>query len=149
MNRIRVSRVFAGVLIAFLAALPLTHCSTKSQAIKKEEEKEVLRNRIQEYWKYRIDGKVDKAYQCELPEFRDRVSILEYVQRFKLVRYVEAEIVEIDIKNDEAQGVMKLTYMYMLKKLTSKKIPIQEIERWRRINGVWYHVPENTVAETK
>ncbi len=141
--------LFARVLVAFLALFLLTHCSTKSQAVKKEEEREVLRNRIQEYWKYRIEGKVDKAYQCELPEFRERVSVLEYAQRFKLVRYLEAEILEIDIKDHEAQGTMKLTYIYMLKRLTGKKIPAQEVEHWRRIKGVWYHLPESVKAEAK
>jgi len=149
MKRIRVSHLFASVLVAFLAVLLLTHCSTGPQAIKKEEEREALRGRIEEYWKYRIDGKVDKAYQCELPEFRDRVNLLEYAQRFKVVRYLEAEILEINIKDLEAQSVMKLTYVYMLKKLTGKKIPAQEVEQWRRVKGVWYHLPESVKAETK
>jgi hypothetical protein len=149
MKRIQASHLLPIVLVSFLAVLLLTHCSTKSQAVRKAEEEGALRSRIEEYWKYRIDGKVEKAYECELPEYRGQVPILQYVQPFKIVRPLEAEILEIDIKDHEAQGVIKLTYIYMLKNFTNKKMAAREVERWKRIKGVWYHVPESFKAETK
>ncbi len=149
MKRTHDSHLLSIVLAASLAVLLLTHCSTKSQTVKKEEEEAALRSRIEEYWKYRIDGKVERAYECELPEYRGQVSILQYVQPFKIVRPLEAEILEIDIKDLEAQSVIKLTYVYMLQKLTNKKMAAREVERWRKIKGVWYHIPESFKSETK
>lgn len=85
---------------------------------------------------------MEKAYQFEVPEFREKVSIIEYLNRFKLVKYLEADVSEIDIKDKGAKIVVNVTYIYMLKKVTDKKMKRLETERWEKIKGVWYHIPE-------
>jgi len=48
----------------------LTQCATKPQVI--PDERDVLREKIREFWRYQIDGDVERAYQLEIPEFRIR-----------------------------------------------------------------------------
>lgn len=107
------------------------------------EEKEKLRDRINEYWQYRIKEDVERAYQCEVPAFREKVPIFQYLNRFKLVKHLDAEVQEIEVKGGEASSSLKLTYVIFLKAISEKKLSKLEKEKWVRIEGTWYHVPED------
>jgi uncharacterized protein YchJ len=109
----------------------------------REEEKAKLRDRINEYWKYRIKGDAERAYQCEVPAFREKVSILQYANRFKLIKYLDAEVQEIEVKGGEASSSSKLTYVIFLRAITGKKLNKLEKEKWVKVKGTWYHVPED------
>ena len=119
----------------------LTGCA--GPQVVKEDEKANLRNRINEYWQYRIKGDVEKAYQFEVPSFREKYSVLYYVNRFRIVRYLEAEVREIGIDGKEASSTVKLTYVVLLKRLTDTKLAKLEQEKWIKIKDTWYHVPED------
>ena len=119
----------------------LTHCA--GPQVVGEEEKAKLRDRINEYWQYRIKEDVEKAYQFEVPAFREKVSILQYVNRFKLVKYLDAEVQEIEVKGREASSSSKLTYVIFLKAISGKKLSKLEKEKWVKVKGTWYHVPED------
>jgi hypothetical protein len=108
----------------------------------KKDEKAKLRDRINEYWQYRIKEDVERAYQCEVPAFREKVSILEYLNRFKLVKYLDAEVQEIEVKGREASSKLKLTYSVLLKAISEKKLSKLEEETWVKVKGTWYHLPE-------
>ena len=129
------------VFFFFLPLTFLVHCAGPQVA--KEEEKAKLRSRIDEYWQYRIKGDVERAYQCELPAFRETVSILQYVNRFKLVRYVDAEVQEIDIDVRDATSKTKVTYIVFFKAFRDRKLSKLEQEKWVKIENTWYHVPED------
>jgi len=109
----------------------------------REEEKAKLRDRVNEYWQYRIKGDVERAYQCEAPAFREKVSILQYVNRFKMVKYLDAEVQEIEVKGGEASSKLKLTYVIFLRAISNKKLSKLEEEKWVKIEGAWYHVLED------
>jgi len=134
--------LFFKIIINFLVIfLFLTHCASKTNLIR-EDEREVLRNRIKEYWLYQINGNVEKAYQCEVPVFREKVSIIEYLNRFKLIKYLESDVLEVDINGDEADSTVRLTYRMLLKKIERKSWSKIEKERWIREKNIWYHIPE-------
>ena len=107
----------------------------------REEEKVKLRDRVNEYWQYRIKGDAERAYQCEVPAFREKVSILQYVNRFKLVKYLDAEVQEIEVNGREASSSSKLTYVIFLKAISGRKLSKLEKEKWVKVKGTWYHVP--------
>jgi uncharacterized protein YchJ len=119
----------------------LTHCA--GPQVVGEEEKAKFRDRINEYWQYRIKGDAERAYQCEVPAFREKVSILQYANRFKLVKYLNIEVQEIEVKGREASSKLKLTYVIFLKAISDKKLSKLEEEKWVKVKGTWYHVPED------
>jgi hypothetical protein len=65
------------------------------------------------------------------------------VHRFKLVKYLDAEVQEIDIKAGEAISRSKVTYLYFIKIIRDKKLSKLEDEKWVKIENTWYHVPED------
>ena len=124
------------VIIFFLSG-----CATKPEVITKADEQEILRNRIQEYWQFKINGNAEKAYQVETPEFRERVSLPEYLNQFKRVKYLDADILKIETDGEKGKSSVKLGYMMLLKHLTGKKLTKTEEEAWVKIKDIWYHIP--------
>src|SRR3990172_5834863 len=125
-------RLTSGAVIGFLAILILVaHCA--GPQVVAERERAQVKDRIHEYWQYKIKGDVEKAYQCELPAFRENVSILQYVNRFRLIKYTGAEIQEIDVKGKEATSTSKVAYIIFLNGITGKKLNRVENERWEKI----------------
>lgn len=125
----------------FLTLTFLAHCA--GPQVTGEKEKAKLKNTIDTYWQYRIKGDAEKAYQCEVPAFREQVSILQYVHRFKLVKYLDIEVKEIEIKGREATSNSRLTYLIFLRGISNTKLTKLEQENWIKIKDTWYHVPED------
>jgi hypothetical protein len=138
-NDFRVLKIVTGFLVILIL---LTHCATKPDVIPKEDEREILRNRIKEYWQYRINGNVDRAYQCEIPAYREKFSLLEYVDQFKFIRYLEADISEINIEGEKGKALVSVTHMMNLKYLQKKRFKKLEEERWVKIQKIWFHIPQ-------
>ena len=113
----------------------------------KEEERSKVRDRVNEYWQYKIKGDIEKAYQCELLAFREKVSVLQYASHFRTFRYLDAEVQEIEVKGREANSKVKLTYVVTIKVISGKKLNRFVEEKWINIEGTWYHMPEG--FETK
>ena len=134
------------IIFGFLFILiSLTYCAARQEVSIREDEREILRKRINEYWQYHINANptnVEKAYQFELPEFREKVSVLEYAQRYKLIKYLEVEVLEIDVKENEGKGKVKLGYMMFLKNMPKPTWTKVEDENWIKRNGSWYRIPE-------
>jgi hypothetical protein len=133
-------------IFSFLFILiSLTYCAARQEVSIRQDENEILRKRINEYWQYHINANpanIEKAYQLELPEFRERVSVLEYAQRYKLIKYMEAEVLEIDVKEKEGKGKVKLSYMMFLKNMPKPTWTKIEDEEWIKRGEIWYHIPE-------
>jgi hypothetical protein len=130
-------------IIYFLTILIfLNYCATKPEVISRADEQEILKNQIQEYWQYNINGNIEKAYQLETPEFREKVSLIEYLNRFKLVKYLNVDILEIKIEGERGKATVNLTYMVLLKRLIQEKLRKVKEEDWIKIESIWYHIPE-------
>jgi len=106
------------------------------------DEREIFKNRVREYWQHILSGKIDKVYLYEIPEYREKVSIFEYVQRFKLVRYLEANVLDVEINGDEGKSTIEITYTYMLKIVSRERLKNLEKEVWKKQDNQWYHIPE-------
>jgi hypothetical protein len=115
--------------------------------VAREEEKAEVRDRVNEYWQHKIKGNIEKAYQCELPAYREKVSILQYANHFRMFRYLDAEVQDIEVKGREANSKVRLTYVVALKVISQKKLNRSVEEKWINIEGTWYHMPEG--FETK
>ncbi len=134
------------ILSLLIVLISLTYCAVRQEVITKVDEREVLRNRINEYWQYLINANptnIEKAYLCELPEFREKVAILDYVQRYKVIKYLEAEVLEVDVKKNQGKGKIKLEYAMFLKNMPrDKKWTKIEDENWIKRDNLWYRIPE-------
>jgi len=130
-------------IIYFLTILIfLSYCATKPEVITRVDEQKILRDRIQEYWQYKINGNIEKAYQLETSGFRESVSLIEYLNRFKLVHYLKADISKIEIEGERGKASVNLTYVMFLKRLTQEKLRKIEEEDWIKIKSIWYHIPK-------
>lgn len=144
-NHLSAFKFFIGFTLIFSV---LASCATKEMVVK-EDEREVLRRRIEEYWKLNIDGFSEKAYLYLVPAYREKNSVLQYAARFRLVKYREAEVMEIEVRGDEANSLVNVTYTLFLKRVSNKELKRIEKERWARIDGIWYHVPEGFELNSK
>jgi hypothetical protein len=140
------------ILCFFTIFMGVLGCAQNAEIVVRIDEREVLTNRIREYWQHQINGYVDRAYLYEYPEFREKVSLLEYLNRFKLVRYREAEILDVVINGGEAESQVKLTYAMLLTKaprsmgaaVQKKLTNMTKFDKatWFKKDGHWYHIPE-------
>jgi len=127
------------------ALLLLPHCASMKTAAPKVDEKEVLRKRVADYWQLQIDGKIDQAYQFEVPPYREQSSLGGYMKRFRLVKYQTADVLEVAV--DDGKGKVKVSVYYKLMhgRLASlpKSMTTQNLnEDWVLIKDTWYHIPE-------
>lgn len=119
----------------------LSACAKDFQ-LKKKEEFQVLRNRIEEYWGFIIKGEIEKAYILEHPKYREEISLLKYLNRFKVVKYENFEIMDIKIEANRAEAEIEITHRYMVKHFIDKNIKKKIIDRWVKTKGFWFHFPE-------
>jgi hypothetical protein len=122
-------------------------CVTK-EAVKNVSDEEVLRERVIAYWNHKIREEFDKSYEYEYPLYRKQVSLVKYIKGFKtdVIRWKAVNVKDININDDEA-----IVGMYIN---IDVKVPgIRRIERdslvkekWVRVEGIWYHVPERAAG---
>lgn len=148
-NRIIKLLLLFKLFLAFTLSFSFLFSCAARETVVKKDEREVLRGRIEEYWKLKVDGFSEKAYLYLVPSYREKHSILQYAAQFRMVRYREAEVMEIDIKGDDAFSLVNVTYTVFLKRLANKELKRIEHERWARVDGLWYHVPEGFEFNTK
>ncbi len=85
---------------------------------------------------------MDKAYLFEVPEYREKNPLLQYVNPFKVMRYVEADISEINIEGERGKVLVKTTHLMLVRNLTKKKFTEVKEEPWVKIEKTWYHIPQ-------
>lgn len=122
-------------------------CVTK-EAIKDVSDEEVLRERVMAYWNHKIKQEFDKSYEYEEPFYRKKVNLVKYIKGFRtdLLRWQAAEIREMDVKGDEA--IVKLGLKIDVKIPRIKRLESDSLvtEKWVRVEGIWYHVPERATG---
>ena len=101
------------------------------------------------YWGYICRQQFDKAYEFEYPVYRKKYTLMDYIRRFRPdVKWKSAAIENIEIKNDTAMMKVKVdTEVKMAVSRLPKRIEIKEQvvlnEKWIKVDGVWYHVPQS------
>ncbi len=100
------------------------------------------------YWGYICNQQFDKAYEFEYPLYRKTVSMVDYIRRFRPnVHWKNASIEKIEMQDETAMMQIKVdTDIKLMSTKMAKKAEItpQVVldEKWIRVDGVWYHVPQ-------
>ena len=126
----------------------LTHCATKPEVTRRDE-REVFRERVQEYWQHRVDAKIEQAFQFELPSYKEKTSILKYGNSYKIMKYLEANVSEVQVEGEKGKAQVKTTYIMLFSRLMNKHLTKTETENWVKIKGVWYRIPQGFEDEKK
>jgi hypothetical protein len=130
-------------VIGFLVLVFLSGCSAKTAVVAKEDESQILKKRAMEYWDLmtKINPRnAEKIYQIEAPAFREKVHFVEYTNRFRNMKYFEADIQGINIEGEKAKVTVLTTSQAMLP-MTPKKLRDTYVENWVKTGGTWYHFP--------
>ncbi len=126
------------VILILVAALGITQCGPRPQIIK-EDDGAILRQRVQEYWSYKVKGQLDKTYPYESPDYRSGVSLVGYITKYGRLpmRYEGFEVVDLWTSGDEGHVKVNALCRYFLK----EKTPVfqrQMEETWVKAEGQWY-----------
>lgn len=131
-----------------MLALCIVQCTTRAQIIKESDEA-VLRRRVQEYWSLKIKGDLDKSYGYEIPSYREKVNVVDYIRsQGQILRWTEAEIREIEVDGtDRARidGFVRFRYQIPQFRIDKGESTVSEI--WAKEKGEWYHVPSGFVYQ--
>ncbi len=128
--------------IAIFSLIIFCGCVTK-EAVKSNTE-DVLRERITDYWNYKMKEEFDKSYAYEDPFFRKQVNLVNYIRRFRtdIVKWKSAAVKEIKLAGDSAEVDMILRTKVRLPQIKTVEHDSLTKEKWVKVDGVWYHVPE-------
>jgi hypothetical protein len=127
----------------YLILVSLVGCAARTTVVPRPDDREVLENRVREYWELMINlspQNVEKAYRYEAPSFRDKISFPEYIHRFKTHKYLNADIKGVEIERNKGKVAIVLTYRVALPNI-SKNLTKSEDEKWVKVEGTWYHIP--------
>ena len=140
---VKKERKKVAIILVFLLALFITECSPKREIIR-EDEDNVLRTRVEEYWSCRIKGEWTRCYLYESPEYRAKAKVEAYVvQNARSVTKWEGyEITDLWTSDEEGHVKLNVNYRYLIPK-------IQGVwggtiaERWEKKDGQWYRISED------
>lgn len=85
---------------------------------------------------------IENAYTFEHPKYREETSLLKYLNRFKIVKFDNFEILDIKMDSSKADVDLDVTQRYLLKYFMKKDIKKRVIDRWVKFEGKWFHLPE-------
>ncbi|SPQ00147.1 hypothetical protein NBG4_180023 [Candidatus Sulfobium mesophilum] len=134
--------------VLFFLLILFSGCSVK-ETVKSKSDEEILRDRVTEYWGYKIEEKFDKSYEFEYPVYRKNVSMSNYFRGFRpSMKWTKAEVQTIEMKDDAAEVTVKVDIKVDMvvpripKPVQHENKGIELRERWVKIDGLWYHVPK-------
>jgi len=112
---------------------------------KKETSEEALRRRVSEYWGYRVSGELDKCYGYEYPLLRKQKTLIQYLKKYKTrtLKWLDFGIKGVRIEEDAKADVMlDLKVAVRLPGIPPHQRDSAIVDRWVKIDGIWYHVFE-------
>jgi hypothetical protein len=127
------------IVLSFFIAMCVIQCTPKKQIIKEDEEA-VLRRRAQEYLTSRVKGEWEKCYQYESPDYKEKLSIVAYVNqnaRFPM-KWEGYDILELWTSGNEGYVKINIKYRYIIPQ--TKKAAFERIaeEKWIKEDNQWY-----------
>jgi hypothetical protein len=123
------------LIITFLSCTP----AIKPQKIP---ESEILRKRVAEYWALKVRKDFDKTYGYEVPSYREKVTMVDYIMRQgQVIRFTDAEIREMDVDGDRARVEVFVRFNYQIPQFKIKTSGDSIREKWVKFKGEWYHIP--------
>ncbi len=136
------------ITVLFSLLIFFSGCSVK-ETVKNKSDEEILRDRVTEYWGYKVEEKFDKSYEFEYPVYRKNVSMSNYIRGFRpSMKWTKAEVQTIAVEDDAAEVAVKVDIKVNMvmpripKPVQHENKGIELRERWVKIDGLWYHVPK-------
>ncbi len=116
--------------------------------------RERLKERLNQFWKARLEGKVDLAYSFFDPVYRATTTVEAYASTASVMQYHDYRFGDIDIKGNEA--IVPVSIKYEIKNLTLPGIPkpmsvaptnVDADTVWVWIINDWYQVFSSKVMK--
>jgi hypothetical protein len=129
------------ILICWMLITTFLSCTS---AIKPQKipESEILRRRVTEYWALKVRKDFDKTYEYEVPSYREKVTMVDYIMRQgQVIRFTDAEIREMDVDGDRARVEVFVRFNYQIPQFKIKTSGDSIREKWAKFKGEWYHIP--------
>ena len=110
------------------------------------EKRVTLEDRVRNYWMAIVSLDFTKAYGFEYPLYRKMVPLRAYVSRMSgggIVTIKSFRVLKKKVSGDRAEVTIKLD-MVVKPPFERKGLEIHPVRKdvWIRVDGVWYHVPE-------
>ena len=103
-----------------LAVATVILCCTASIKPQKITEEEILTKRATEYWAYKIKGDLDKCYGYEVPSYREKVNVVDYIRsQGQILRWTEAEVRGVEMYGGDRARVEAQTDCLMSHRLSA------------------------------
>lgn len=108
-----------------------------------------LKERINEYWKCRIDNNYIKAFEYEDPNTKEKnkIGIQEYLSKKPHLKYHNIRITEINfIRPDYAKVTIMVKYTFdFFEPMTDEK---DILDKWvKREDGEWYRIFATNIGQ--
>jgi hypothetical protein len=130
------------ILICLVVPATMVLCCAPAMKPKKISETEILRKRVTEYWALRIKGDLVKNYEYEIPSYREKVALADYLLRQgQMLKFTSAEIREMDVDGNRATVEVFLRFNYQIPNFKIKTSEDSIREKWVKFEGEWYHIP--------
>jgi len=139
--QVRAFRKIAGIFLLAVVVLVSLQCTARKQVVKEDDEA-VLRQRVQEYWNYRMKGEWDKTYAYEAPEYREKVTLASYKnQNGRSPMKIESfDITELWASGDEGNVTLKIKHRWSVPNFQKAAFEQENRERWVKKDRQWYHL---------
>lgn len=134
-------RGLVAVFVSVVATFSLVGCSAPTLLVGDAEED--LQQRARAYWALiRANDKV-AAWKYEIAS-KDRSLLLEAYLKQGGIAYEAVEVRSVrSYGADEAEVDVWMRYDLPLIRIKGQELLMQD--RWRRVDGVWYHAPKRSV----
>jgi uncharacterized protein YchJ len=140
---------FRGFLLVS-SALALAACAAGGAGASKKSGAITAESRAAERWELLIGGKPAEAYAYFSPGFRSTKARDAYVKEFaeKPVKWLKATVLGENCEEDSCTVDVEVEYKVDLQArgVGTVQVPHREQERWVRLDGTWYYVPEDVVT---
>lgn len=129
-------------LICLVVPATMVLCCAPAIKPQKVSDTEILRKRAAEYWALRIKGDFDKNYEYEIPPYREKIRIVEYIMRQgQALKWTDAEVREVDVDGDRAKVEVFVRFNYQIPNFKMRTSADSLRENWGKFKGEWYHIP--------
>ena len=128
------------LFIIVIAVLMTLDTGVSQAGIFGQSDRQALKKRTEKYWNSKLTGDMITCYQLEEAKFRKRVPVSVY-SRTGTLMYKSVKIKDVETEDDN--GTVTVEIKYFIPALGSKHIFTTKVkDKWRKIQGTWYHVPE-------
>jgi hypothetical protein len=142
-------KLFSQNLNASLADL-----SAKEYAKRPVPDKDVLKQRVNTYWKAMQDGNYDVSRSLLDPFMRSEWNADAYKDRMGKIKYTAHTVEDIDVRGDFADVRVKITgsvpkFMNKGKEISAPERTADIVERWLYMDGSWFREYSEESSEIK